>query len=137
MAEVSKIDIDGIEWDIRDDILTARFEQFLVQRELQRSYSTSEVDTGKKWIDGKTIYRRVVFTQQNTNINIASWNINTPIRVFGNATYVNAKITFPIFGNNREIYSWSLSNTSLSYSNVGFSYPWSNIYIVCEYTKNT
>ena len=26
------------------------------------TYSTSEVDTGKKWIDGKTIYRKVVAT---------------------------------------------------------------------------
>lgn len=59
MAEVAKVDIDGIEWDIRDDILTARFEQFLQQRETQRSYSMSEVNTGKKWIDGKLIYRRV------------------------------------------------------------------------------
>lgn len=25
-------------------------------------YSTSEIDTGKKWIDGKTIYRKVIDT---------------------------------------------------------------------------
>ena len=27
------------------------------------SYSTSEVNTGKKWIDGKTIYRKVLVSQ--------------------------------------------------------------------------
>lgn len=137
MAEVAKIDIDGIEWDIRDDILTERFEQFLQQRETQRSYSTSEVDTGKKWIDGKTIYRRVVFASRNANVDVTAWNIDTPIKVFGTASYAGEKITFPMFGNNREVYSWHLVKTSLRVVSVGWGSTWSNIYITCEYTKNT
>ena len=66
MAEVAKIDIDGIEWDIRDDILTARFEQFLQSLETRlfnavqtvgEIYNTSEFgDTSKR------PYRQVPFT---------------------------------------------------------------------------
>ncbi len=73
MAEVAIIDIDGIQWEIRDDVLTERFEQFLQQRETQRRYSTSEVNTGKKWIDGKPIYRIVVDCDNSTGSVTGQW----------------------------------------------------------------
>ena len=46
------------------------------------NYSTSEVDTGVKWIDGKTIYRKVIsssFTTASTNksYTLSSLGLNT------------------------------------------------------------
>lgn len=44
------------------------------------NYSTTEVDTGKTWIDGKPIYRQVykyTSTSSSDNINVESWNIDS------------------------------------------------------------
>ena len=44
-----------------------------------QTYSTSEVNTGKKWIDGKDIYRRVyqkTSTAATENIDIDDWNVD-------------------------------------------------------------
>lgn len=42
-----------------------------------RSYSTTEVDTGKTWIDGKPIYRKVFTGTTATTIDVSSLNIDT------------------------------------------------------------
>lgn len=80
MAEVAKIDIDGIEWVTRDDVLTARFEQFLQQREIQNSYSTTETNTGRKWIDNRPIYRVVATCDSSTGSATGGW-YNTQVRI--------------------------------------------------------
>ena len=37
------------------------------------SYSTSEVNTGKKWIDGKTIYRKVLVSQNTIFVDTSDY----------------------------------------------------------------
>ena len=57
-------------------------------------YSTTEVDTGKKWIDGKTVYRRV-FTgtcsnTANTRANVTLWSaspVDTILSIGGQVQY--------------------------------------------------
>ena len=39
----------------------------------QRSYSTEEINTGKKWIDGKPIYRKVLNTTTSITYSENSW----------------------------------------------------------------
>lgn len=53
--EISEINPDGNVYQLKD--ATARTE--IAQIKAQKVYSTEEVDTGKKWIDGKSIYRKV------------------------------------------------------------------------------
>lgn len=53
--EISEINPDGNVYQLKD--ATARTET--AQIKAQKVYSTEEMDTGKKWIDGKSIYRRV------------------------------------------------------------------------------
>ena len=60
----------------------------------ERSYSTSEVNTGKKWIDGKPIYRRSftvsgIGTETWTNVTNASW-INSIARIIDCEVSTNA-----------------------------------------------
>ena len=60
----------------------------------ERSYSTSEVNTGKKWIDGKPIYRRSftvsgIGTETWTNVTNASW-INSVARIIDCEVSTNA-----------------------------------------------
>ena len=44
------------------------------------NYSTSEVDTGIKWIDGKTIYRKVFAGTSIVNINSGISSLDTMIK---------------------------------------------------------
>lgn len=66
MAEVAKIDIDGVEWDIRDDILTARFEQYVQSLETRLSNAVQTVGTNYNTSafgdPSKRPYRQTPFT---------------------------------------------------------------------------
>lgn len=53
--EIYQVDINGKIYDLQDE--TARKDNV---------YSTQETDTGKKWINGKTIYRRVIEVTNKT-----------------------------------------------------------------------
>ena len=66
----------------------------------ERSYSTSEVNTGKKWIDGKPIYRIVFHSATN-------WADGTKIGTISNLDYVIS------------IKNLSISDTNFSYENYG------------------
>ena len=49
-------------------------------------YSTTEQDTGKKWIDGKTIYQRTVtgdLVSKKLTVDITSWNSDTIVDIEG------------------------------------------------------
>lgn len=52
--EISEVNPDGNVYQLKD--ATSRTE--IAQMKAQNVYSTEEVNTGKKWIDGKPIYRR-------------------------------------------------------------------------------
>ena len=64
MSTVNKIDIDGVQWDIED---------YSAREQISRAftYSYDEIDTGKIWVNGEKIYRKVV-TGVNSFDNI-SW----------------------------------------------------------------
>ena len=53
--EISEVNPDGNVYQLKDSTARAG----LAQIAAQNTYSTTEVDTGKKWIDGKSIYRKV------------------------------------------------------------------------------
>ena len=69
-------------------------DNIVAQLNEERSYSTSEVNTGKKWIDGKPIYRRSftvsgIGTETWTNVTNASW-INSVARIIDCEVSTNA-----------------------------------------------
>lgn len=53
--EISEVNPDGNVYQLKDSTARAG----LAQIAAQNTYSTTEVDTGKKWINGKPIYRKV------------------------------------------------------------------------------
>lgn len=71
MSTVNKIDIDGVQWDIED---------YSAREQISRAftYSYDEIDTGKIWVNGEKIYRKVVTgTRYFDNDNwtqISVWN---------------------------------------------------------------
>ena len=108
------------------------------------SYFTTEIDTGMKWIDGKTIYRRCAdissITSSNSNIvDVSSWNIENIISLTGfiKDSYNNINVV-PMYD--------SASNYSVLFFNgtylrgrasIGTGGTISNAYAIVEYTKTS
>lgn len=108
-----------------------------------QDYSTSEIDTGKVWIDGKKIYRRCAdisaITSSNSNIvDVSSWNIQNIISLSGfiKDSYNNINVV-PMYD--------SASNYSVLFFNgtylrgrcaIGTGGTIINAYAIVEYTKN-
>lgn len=106
-------------------------------------YSTSEIDTGKKWIDGKTIYRKVVdcgALPNATTKNVAHGitGLDTVVTLYGAAKDPTSTVHIPL------PYSEpTASNTVGIYIQgsdirIGDGYDYSNLTakVVIEYTKS-
>lgn len=106
------------------------------------SYSTDETFTGKYWIDGKPIYRKV-FTGTTgaggswENVSVSNLNIDnmTDLKVkFGNTEQYFSG--FYINDNYNLTYRYTTYNSTISYM-YGPGYSNQNYSIICEYTKIT
>ena len=106
------------------------------------SYSTQEVKTGGKWIDGKPIYRKIVEvaslpnnTQTSYNHGIVNVDSFTTIRGIAKSTTLSLPIPFiEITGNtNIQIYAQTV-NFVISTNYDASSYTGT---IILEYTKTT
>lgn len=116
-----------------------------------QTYSTSEVDTGKKWIDGKPIYRKV-FTYSNVaianNTSLEAIITSDPTKidivkmegVFKHATGTNRETRpFPTIAGDGKPLQIRWSNNYIKFSGTD---TWSSgsdrdIYVIIEYTKST
>lgn len=108
-----------------------------------RSYSTEEVNTGKTWIDGKPIYRKVFYSDTN-------WPNNTTIGTIANIENLCTISSYSWNYNNSRMYrdysdgtnvncaSVNLSNGSVVVDRLGaFAGSTHHSYVVIEYTKTT
>ena len=119
------------------------------------TYSTNEVLTGKAWIDGKPIYRKVINTG-SLYFNSNQKNVSHGISNIDNIVYVNAIIKLPFVENYHFFYigtdiniywsQWYLLSIipNESYITLRFkdttSLPESSnaeTYVILEYTKTT
>ena len=84
MADVKIVDIDSVQWNIKDQEARNQIATLKENFNSLTVYSTDEVKTNKKWIDGKDIYRKVVvfpFVPNNQyNINAVP-NLGTDYQV--------------------------------------------------------
>ena len=100
MENVAKIDIKGNQWNIKDQIARDKVELLEIGIENANIYSTEEIDTGKKWINGEPIYRKVFiptvtkFSSSFVNILTADWIQN--IKLITNGMIIRDDIS--IFG---------------------------------------
>lgn len=109
-------------------------------------YSTSEVDTGKTWIDGKPIYRKAfgytsVVTTGNSAMIGTIDNMADIINIQGTFRNNNDNNCFPIgytFSNNSGVvaqnFPFVLHANGKMYANA-FGFDIKNINVVIEYTK--
>lgn len=80
------IDIEN--WYYR--VVVTKLQPVISVRNISEDYSTSETDTGKQWIDGKTIYRKVVNFGAMPNATLKNvahgiTTIDTLINIYGSA----------------------------------------------------
>lgn len=79
MATIKGFEVSGTIYENEDE--TARDNAQSAQTSVttlisQKIYSTSEVDTGKKWIDDKPIYRKVVTATSGVGPSAWGWAIS-------------------------------------------------------------
>ena len=100
----------------------------------ERSYSTSEVNTGKKWIDGKPIYRKVAVFSSELTVPSDTWT-TTEVSSSGISTIINILgindlgANFPIAGTRDQGDYIKI----LSYRNLDITVKT----LILEYTKTT
>ena len=102
-------------------------------------YSTTEQDTGLKWIDGKPIYQKTFnITAINTYINFSDLNIDTFCRVDG-LVKTTSNAVIGIFTNGGSNY---VSNLEIDYVNMRMQllmsgWTFSSGFATLYYTKTT
>ena len=109
------------------------------------SYSTDEVKTGGKWIDGKPIYRKVVNFGALPNATIKgitfdNINADTFVKIEGVAMSNNDAITIPFTDTSMATQSIAIfvNSTSISISTGTVNRSdYNKCYITIEYTKTT
>lgn len=110
----------------------------------RNTFSAAEVNTGQKWIDGKTIYRKVVDTGAlpNTATKTTAHGLTGTfqiVRMYGIAYNPTLNLTIPL------PYAGITANTGIAL-NVGTTVVnvstgvtdyvgWTSSYVVLEYTK--
>ena len=104
------------------------------------SYSTSEIDTGKTWTDGKKIYRKVV--NDTTPSSATTKTINTSITNFGNFISVQGYITktsgsslIYIPSSYNDIWKINGVNENVAITLVNTNYASCDCVLILEYVK--
>lgn len=109
-----------------------------------QNYSTTEILTGGKWVDGKPVYRLCLngfSANANNTVLITGKNIENLVKVYGNYTYSSGRrIVFPYMGPdyyfvNVDLNTGEIYLTAKDYYNTdGVD---QKIYACFEYTKST
>jgi hypothetical protein len=107
----------------------------------ERSYSTSEVNTGKKWIDGKPIYRKVIegsITAVDMDINHNIANIDSLVNVIPYMVSNDGNTVNTPFNISTTYYFTSYATKTQLKIMAGSTYVNANKYrMILEYTKTT
>ena len=103
-------------------------------------YSTSEIDTGKKWVDNKPIYRKCFLKTTSTNIGIGNTTILSGFAA-GLNTILSMVGTVDLEGTYYACISkdWNTlidGSGNLMMTGLGTARTFNKIAIVVEYTKN-
>lgn len=106
-------------------------------------YSTTEINTGRKWIDGKSIYRKVInfgALPDTTTKNVAHGivTLDTVIPGFPMATMDNGTIQMPLprsINNAVDLIDVYCGQTNVSIATWSATYVAWNAYAIMEYTK--
>ena len=101
-------------------------------------YSTTEQNTGLKWIDGKPIYQKTFVTTDTNYIDISGLNIDTFVAIDG-LSLADGDIVVPLYDNVTSQYRCYLdvdrSNMRMRVNMYGWTFE--SGHITLRYTKTT
>ena len=111
----------------------------------ERSYSTEEVNTGKKWIDGKPIYRKTIDCgalpssgDKNVNHNISNLGYVTEIDGFSYNSTTKLTLNIPhTYTSEAQCVSVVVSETNIVLHVGTDRSAYNKTYVTLEYTKTT
>lgn len=135
--EISEINPDGNVYQLKD--ATARTE--IAQIKAQDVYSTAETDTGKKWIDGRTIYRKAGYhagTVSTANVTLDNSLTKSVVDFIvtesgGAVAQAGALVPFGAYAeSDRRAYAQITENGLMAMAS---SVSYSKIYWIIEYVK--
>lgn len=99
----------------------------------ERSYSTTEINTGKKWIDGKPIYRIVTTATKNQQVDTTAYkDTGAPL-----PSNVDKYILIRSTQNTANAFYYSTTNVTLYIAAVTTMNALSGTNYILEYTKTT
>lgn len=109
------------------------------------TYSTTEINTGKTWIDGKPIYRKVVSGNRNgsyTDVNYSSWGVDNFVKIdfVVDASNGNYKYLLPYYNDNTDLCRMFVAVVGSKITlHCGSSFPGTTgaYKVIVEYTKTT
>ena len=138
MADVKIVDIDNVQWNMKDQEARNKIAALEENFNYLTTYSTNETLTGEKWIDSKPIYRKVVDvgtltnkTSKNVLHNIQNINNVVNLKLIAKDSVNNIVSDFG--GKDISIYVDRLNITIVSNENFsGYTG-----YTIIEYTKTT
>lgn len=98
-------------------------------------YSTTEQNTGLKWIDGKPIYQKTI-VYSNASVSLADLNIDEIVDIKG-VSYLTDGTVFLLntYAGNQYNMNMDITNDTLTITTVGWAFSKANITIL--YTKTT
>ena len=104
-------------------------------------YSTTEIDTGKKWIDGKPIYRKVIndTTSSSSDQTMLSTitNLDYCISIKGILVDSGYSIVIPSYVNSNNYTNCAMTDGKKPYLSVSNGYRSKAFTLIIEYTKTT
>lgn len=133
MKTVNQIEYNGALYNVKD----AEAQKSLV-------YSQNEIDTGKIWIDGKKIYKKVIDcgVLPNNSLKIIPTNITNieeiiNLTVTASSKLNNLTLSLPFYNINGDIVTvYKQNNDIIIGSNLDVSY-YERSFAILEYTKTT
>ena len=138
MADVKTVDIDGSQWSMKDQDARNKIAELETLISNNNTYSTEEIKTSKKWIDGKPIYRKIIFgkiTETAQNINHQIENIDSYVKL--EPYMVPGAMFYPSFNTGNYYFTiFALSKTQLTIQTIQ-GYINNNYRVTLEYTKTT
>lgn len=121
-----------------DEVVWINPDEIIIPSGEESTYSTSETDTGKKWINDKTIYRKVITKDGEHNSTLFSKNIETTADALISATIMWENATGRLKTINAVPIALNISTTtSAIQTNLDSGIlPVYNIKVIIEYTKS-
>ena len=141
MENVNILDIDGTQWEIQDVVARNKITELQTNFNSLTNYQKDiEINTGTKWIDGKTIYRKVFYSPTNWSSdsflgNIK--NIDVVIKIISTSQYGDGNWFTNYDKSELENVAFVTQDGNVGVSRAGAFKNKLKAVVIVEYTKTT